>query len=743
MNILVTTSSKQLLEVAACARNQFVKRKFRVLSVKLYPRGVLRVNLEKLESGKADNKVYKEDKFQYKKKTSTRNIESVDPIVLKYTQFLSDLKAPNVEQRYITRFGAIRFDEENVPKVHGQYEENLGSSESAEELGEKFEAPQLAEKGEETGHLNYVDEYYFGQAIEGLVIDNKAVGVTNTKDIEMTQFGGDLTENNTSNEKEISENFIDEIYFGNNLDCSVSSVTSDLGAQNSKRLDKKDIGNDELFHPSLKSDECKNKESLSVNDWSKEASDMNFIDNHYFSESLINRGSNIKSNEYDSEKYKNIHESKIQKDLINEETVANEIDIGKSNYSLQTSLKNTTDYKTKSRTHKINEGVDFVEEVEKKNLDRENSQTLKSQQEQRTAVDAKAEKFGSVKTQSLLSKDDTILESNDTMVPEFDKPVDIENPKSAYDYVRKLRKEHYLQEENEKEVRRDDSPVKTYKKLLKLQFQINRFTRSEMVHYLKKSILYDNYDIIGLYKPFGLPVQQGTGQHEFTLTDLLPDLGKLLKVEKIHVVHRLDIGTTGVILLSRSESMANTLRKMFHDHKVVKTYWAITKGVPHPTQGLIDIPMEEGMVDGKRRMVLRPNIEGMHTGSNRHSAQIALTKYKVLSRGTNCALVEVQPVTGIKHQIRAHLGFGLACPVIGDHKYSHLKKFAPQRLPGDLLQCLKIPQSRVRDLPIFLHARSVLLPEVVEGRNILIKAAAPAMFSKALGIMKISKRKGD
>ncbi|VDQ12605.1 unnamed protein product [Trichobilharzia regenti] len=62
---------------------------------------------------------------------------------------------------------------------------------------------------------------------------------------------------------------------------------------------------------------------------------------------------------------------------------------------------------------------------------------------------------------------------------------------------------------------------------------------------------------------------------------------------------------------------------------------------------------------------------------------------------------------GVKHQIRAHLAFGLQTPILGDHKYSHAEYLAPQRLPKYLLEALKVRQSKVRYLGLHLHASSV------------------------------------
>ncbi|CAF1649702.1 unnamed protein product [Didymodactylos carnosus] len=56
----------------------------------------------------------------------------------------------------------------------------------------------------------------------------------------------------------------------------------------------------------------------------------------------------------------------------------------------------------------------------------------------------------------------------------------------------------------------------------------------------------------------------------------------------------------------------------------------------------------------------------------------AITKYRVLDSNYGTSLVECQPVTGVKHQIRTHLAFATGCPILGDHKYSHYAKLVPQ-----------------------------------------------------------------
>ena len=66
--------------------------------------------------------------------------------------------------------------------------------------------------------------------------------------------------------------------------------------------------------------------------------------------------------------------------------------------------------------------------------------------------------------------------------------------------------------------------------------------------------------------------------------------------------------------------------------------------------------------------------------------------------------------SAIKHQLRVHLADGLDCPILGDHKYSHFGKLAPQILPTNVLKRFGIPFSKTRVIPMHLHLQSILIP---------------------------------
>uniref|UniRef100_A0A8C9FVD4 Pseudouridylate synthase RPUSD4, mitochondrial n=1 Tax=Pavo cristatus TaxID=9049 RepID=A0A8C9FVD4_PAVCR len=114
---------------------------------------------------------------------------------------------------------------------------------------------------------------------------------------------------------------------------------------------------------------------------------------------------------------------------------------------------------------------------------------------------------------------------------------------------------------------------------------------------------------------------------------------------------------------------------------------AISVGNPDPTEGIVEIPMVEREVQSHQphyKMTLAPNYcmspedgKVLKIRKN-HSAESAVTQYRVLASSSACSLLELQPITGVKHQLRVHLAYGLGCPILGDHKYSHWSKLAPQ-----------------------------------------------------------------
>ncbi|PNI65569.1 RPUSD4 isoform 3 [Pan troglodytes] len=248
--------------------------------------------------------------------------------------------------------------------------------------------------------------------------------------------------------------------------------------------------------------------------------------------------------------------------------------------------------------------------------------------------------------------------------------------------------------------------------------EIVRFTRQlQRVHpnvlakALTRGILHQDKNLVVINKPYGLPVHGGPGV-QLCITDVLPILAKMLhghKAEPLHLCHRLDKETTGVMVLAWDKDMAHQVQELFRTRQVVKKYWAITVHVPMPSAGVVDIPIVE------------------------KEAQVAVTQYQVLSSTLSSALVELQPITGIKHQLRVHLSFGLDCPILGDHKYSDWNRLAPQKLSVGTLKKLGLEQSKARYIPLHLHARQLILPALGSGKEELnLVCKLPRFFVHSL-----------
>ncbi|ELK09773.1 mitochondrial RNA pseudouridine synthase RPUSD4 [Pteropus alecto] len=276
------------------------------------------------------------------------------------------------------------------------------------------------------------------------------------------------------------------------------------------------------------------------------------------------------------------------------------------------------------------------------------------------------------------------------------------------------------QEQKTKKVPVPTNPVqRRVKELLQFTQQLQRVHPNVLAKALSRGIVHQDKDLVVINKPYGLPVHGGPGV-QLCISDVLPILAKMLnghKAEPLHLCHRLDKETTGVMVLAREKDMAHQVQELFRTRQVAKKYWAITVHIPVPSAGVVDIPIIEKVVQGQQqhhKMALSPSYR-MDNGKmvkvrTSRNAHMAVTQYQVLSSTLSSALLELQPVTGVKHQLRVHLSFGLDCPILGDHKYSDWNRLIPQKLSVGTLKKLGLPQSKARHIPLHLHARQLILP---------------------------------
>lgn len=212
------------------------------------------------------------------------------------------------------------------------------------------------------------------------------------------------------------------------------------------------------------------------------------------------------------------------------------------------------------------------------------------------------------------------------------------------------------------------------------------------------AVIFEDNHLLALNKPAGWLVQ-GDRTGDATLTEW----GKQYLKEKyakpgavfLHPAHRIDRPVSGAVLFGRTDKALSRLTRLFHDKKVDKRYLALVlHAPPHPAGELRHFLQK----DEKR------NVVEVFT-KPRGDAKESITRYKLLKQIGALYLLEIEPLTGRPHQIRAQLS-AAGCPILGDLKYG-----APEALP---------------DASIGLHCLSMHFVHPVRLEPLTISAAPPA-----------------
>lgn len=178
-------------------------------------------------------------------------------------------------------------------------------------------------------------------------------------------------------------------------------------------------------------------------------------------------------------------------------------------------------------------------------------------------------------------------------------------------------------------------------------------------HVPNLSVVYDDDDIIVIDKPVGVAAHPAVGWDGPTVLGALAAAGYRVSTsgaaERAGIVHRLDVGTSGLMVVAKSERAYSALKRAFHDREVSKVYHAVVQGHPDPLAGTIDAPI------------------GRHPKSNWKFAVVSdgkhsVTHYETLEAFPSASLLEITLETGRTHQIRVHMS-AQRHPCVGDSLY--------------------------------------------------------------------------
>ncbi|MBR3319870.1 RluA family pseudouridine synthase [Candidatus Saccharibacteria bacterium] len=162
-------------------------------------------------------------------------------------------------------------------------------------------------------------------------------------------------------------------------------------------------------------------------------------------------------------------------------------------------------------------------------------------------------------------------------------------------------------------------------------------------------VIYEDDHVKAVNKPSGL---LSIAKGEYCAEPTLEDHGLL--------VHRLDRGTSGVVILAKDEETQSMLRRQFQERHAHKVYFAVVKGRPKLDEAKIDLPIAR-------------NLSEHSTFRVDPSGKESVTFYKVIKTNDKYSLLELRPVTGRTHQLRVHLKY-IGTPIVGDPIYGEAKK---------------------------------------------------------------------
>jgi 23S rRNA pseudouridine1911/1915/1917 synthase len=223
------------------------------------------------------------------------------------------------------------------------------------------------------------------------------------------------------------------------------------------------------------------------------------------------------------------------------------------------------------------------------------------------------------------------------------------------------------------------------------------------------TVVYNDDDIVVIDKPVGCAAHPSPGWTGPTVVGALMATGYTISTsgpaERAGVVHRLDAGTSGLMIIAKTEPAYLALKEMFRAHEVEKTYHALVQGHMDPSSGTIDAPIDRHPKEDHRFAVVATGKE-------------SITHYEVIEYYRSVSLVKVELETGRTHQIRVHFS-ALGHPLVGDTTYG-----------ADPVLGKKMKMSRP-----WLHALELRFNHPTNGNPLVLHAPYPADLQASLALL--------
>jgi 23S rRNA pseudouridine1911/1915/1917 synthase len=223
------------------------------------------------------------------------------------------------------------------------------------------------------------------------------------------------------------------------------------------------------------------------------------------------------------------------------------------------------------------------------------------------------------------------------------------------------------------------------------------------------TVVYNDDDIVVIDKPVGCAAHPSPGWMGPTVVGALLAAGYTISTsgpaERAGVVHRLDAGTSGLMIIAKTDAAYLKLKEMFRNHDVEKTYHALVQGHMDPSSGTIDAPIDRHPKEDHRFAVVATGKE-------------SITHYEVIEYYRSVSLVKVELETGRTHQIRVHLS-ALNHPLVGDTTYG-----------ADPVLGKKMQMSRP-----WLHALELRFNHPTNGIPLVLTAPYPPDLQASLALL--------